>query len=476
MNSPCKPFKKILIANRGEIAVRVIRAAKELGLETVAVYSDIDAGSLHTRIADTKIHLGQSTAKNSYLNIEKIIAAAIQSGADAIHPGYGFFSENADFANAVREQNLVFIGPTPEVIKLMGDKDRARKKAIEIGVPVVPGTDVNLRIEELEKFANNVGYPVLIKATAGGSGRGMRLVEREEDFQRLKGEAEAEAEAAFANKSIIVEKYVTKPRHIEIQVFADSFGNVRHLGERDCSVQRRHQKIVEESPAYKLHPKVKERMFEAAINLTKSVNYLGAGTLEFLVEGGEEEKSNFYFLEMNTRIQVEHTVTEEVTGIDLVKLQLKVAAGEKIPFSQKEIKFSGHALQFRIYGENPATGFSPATGKIIYKSPTSGIGVREDTWVENGSKISAFYDALLAKLIIKGATREEAISRAKAVLNEYIIEGFPTTLDFHRWLLQQEDYSNGCIDVKWIERVYKGETIKSTVTGPLVLHADPQFT
>lgn len=466
-NNKNRKFLRILVANRGEIAVRVIRAIQELGMEAVAVYSEVDEGAMHTRLADKRIALKGNSAKDSYLNSEKIINAAIQSGADAIHPGYGFFSENAEFAKKVIENKICFIGPSPKTISLMGDKNVARQIAIKAKVPVVPGTQAGLDIKELIKFASKVNYPVLIKAIAGGSGRGMRVVNSENEFLQKIQEAQTEAEAAFGNKEIIVEKYLKNPRHIEVQVFADSYGKVIHLFERDCSLQRRHQKILEEAPAPNLNPKLRERILKAAVKLTKAVEYSGAGTLEFLVENPKLAKSGFYFLEMNTRIQVEHTVTEEITGIDLVKEQILVAAGQPLQYSQKDIKVSGHAIQFRVYGENPANNFSPCTGKITYISRPGGIGVREDTWVEAGSKLSPHYDALLSKLIIKAPTRELAIARAKAYLQHYNIEGLDNTLTFHRWVMEQPDFLEANYFTKWIESNYQGEAIYAKSTGPL---------
>ncbi len=462
-----RKFLRILVANRGEIAVRTIRAIQELGIEAIAVYSEADQGSLPMRIADDKIALKGNSAKDTYLNIDKIINAAIQSGADAIHPGYGFFSENAEFAKKVIENKICFIGPSPETISLMGDKNIARQIALKAKVPVVPGTKAGLEIKELIKFANNVGYPVLIKAVAGGSGRGMRVVNEEKEFLQKIQEAQAEAKAAFGNEEIIVEKYLKTPRHIEVQIFADNYGKVIHLFERDCSLQRRHQKIVEEAPAPNLNSKLREKILKAALKLTKTVKYCGAGTLEFLVENPRSAKSGFYFLEMNTRIQVEHTITEEITGIDLVKEQILVAQGHPLQYAQKDIKISKHAIQFRVYGENPVNNFSPITGKILYLSRPGGIGIREDTWVEAGTKLSPYYDALLSKLIVTAPNRELAIARAKAYLQHYNVEGLANTLTFHRWLLEQKDFLEADYFTKWIEANYQGEEVFAKSSGPL---------
>ncbi len=469
-----KKITRVLVANRGEIAVRIIRCARDCGIESVAVYSDADEGALHARLADRRIALGGSGAKDSYLNLEKLIAAAIQSGADAVHPGYGFFAENAEFAAAVRKAGMAFIGPSPEVIALMGDKHRAREQAKSSGVPVVPGTDAGPDAAAIIKFAKGAGYPVMIKAVAGGSGRGMRLVEKDEDVARLLEEARAEAEAGFKNPEVIVEKFITRPRHIEIQVFGDAQGKVVHFGERECSLQRRRQKIVEEAPAPRFHPALRKRMCEAAVKLAKDVKYTGAGTMEFLVEGGEDADSPFYFLEMNTRIQVEHPVTEAVTGVDLVKLQFQVAQGEPLGLAQKDIEFTGHALEFRVYAEDTAKEFRPATGKLRYFAPPSGPGVRVDSWVESGSRISAFYDSLLAKLIVSGATRDEALKRARRALSEFVVEGFENTLGFHRWLLEQEVFSAGGLDITWIEREYRGQKRSAHSVGPLRLPDEVQ--
>ncbi len=462
-----KAIRRVLVANRGEIAARVMRAVREAGMESVAVYSDADAGSLHVRLADRRVGLGASSARESYLNKEKLISAAVRSGADAIHPGYGFLAENAEFAAKVREAGLRFIGPSPEVILLMGDKDRARKKAIEVGVPVVPGTDAGASIDDLRAFADRVGYPVIVKAVAGGSGRGMRLVEAAAELEARLAEAAKEAEGAFGNGVVFVEKYVAKPRHIEIQVFGDSFGNAVHFGERECSLQRRHQKVVEESPAPRFHPGLRRRMLDAAVSLTKAVGYEGAGTLEFLVEGGEEEQSPFYFLEMNTRIQVEHTVTEEVMGVDLVRLQLEVAAGARLSEVEREPR--GHAFQFRIYAENPAEGFKPQSGTVAYMSRLGGPGVREDGWAEAGTKISAYYDSLLSKVVVWGETRAAAVERARRVLGECVVEGIANTLPFHRWVLEQDAFVRGDLYVRWIDDCYHGELVGARTVGPLEL-------
>jgi acetyl-CoA carboxylase biotin carboxylase subunit len=460
-------IKKLLIANRGEIAVRVIRAAKELGIETVAVYSDVDQGAMHVRLADHRICLGGKSAKESYLNQEKLILAVIQSGADAVHPGYGFFAENAGFADAVRAEGVSYVGPSSEVISLMGDKHEARKHAQTIGVPVIPGMSKGASVSEIKKFAEGIQYPVIVKAVAGGSGRGMRVVTKESELEEKLGEAIREAESSFGNGEVIVEKFLEKPRHIEAQIFGDKFGNVIHFGLRDCSVQRRNQKIIEEAGEIVLNGKLAEKILESAVKLGKSVNYLGAGTIEFLVEGGLDENSPFYFLEMNTRIQVEHTVSEEIYGVDLVKLQLEVEQGKKIATEEFGKNKVGHAIQFRINSEDPKKNFAPTSGRLLYVSRAGGIGVREDGWVESGTEISPYYDSLLTKLIITGNTRAEAIARAKAVLDDFVIDGLETTLSFHRYFVRTELFQEGIIDVRYLEREYKGEILPAKTPGPI---------
>lgn len=459
-------MKRLLIANRGEIAVRIIRAAKELGIETVAIYSDPDAGALHTRLADKKIALRGAQARDTYLHIEKVIQAATQAGADAIHPGYGFLSENSRFAAAVQEAELVFVGPDPSVMAIMGDKAQARKRVSEFGVPVVPG--FSGEVKELKHRATEIGYPVLIKAVAGGGGRGMRVVEEEKDFTSALSQAQQEAASSFANSEVLIEKYISKPRHIEVQVFGDISGNILHCYERECSIQRRHQKIIEEAEAPNLTPKLREKILAAAVNAARSVHYTGAGTIEFLVQGGMKETDPFYFLEMNTRIQVEHPVTEFITGLDLVKLQLEVANGEKLP-QQSAVRASGHAIEFRISAEDVTKQFQPTSGTVRYVSRAFGPGIREDSWIEAGTKVSPYYDSLLSKLIVFASTRSEALQRARRLMQEYVIEGIETTLPFHRWILEQDDFCAGQVDVKWVERNFSGETPSAPAQGPLRL-------
>ncbi|MCB0322179.1 MAG: ATP-grasp domain-containing protein [Bdellovibrionales bacterium] len=462
-------LQRLLIANRGEIAVRIIRAARAARVETIAVYSEADAGALHVRLADRAILIGPSPARQSYLSIDRLLDAAIQSGADAVHPGYGFLAENADFAHAVTNQGLVFVGPSAETIRVMGDKRRARECAVAAGVEVVPGTGADPSPDELEKFVSTVQFPVLVKAVAGGSGRGMRLVERKEDLAERIDEARREAEAAFGNGSVLLEKYLERPRHIEVQVFGDGRGQVVHLFERDCSVQRRHQKLVEESPAPGLHPRLRERICAAAVKVAQAVGYEGAGTVELLVEGGANPDDAFYFLEMNTRIQVEHPVTEEVTGIDLVREQLQVATGAGFSFDPSSLEQRGHAIELRIYAEDCRKSFAPQSGRLQYISRSGGPGVREDGWAEAGTTISPYYDSLLTKLIFSGPDRQATIERAIATVDTFVVDGLPTTLDFHRWLLRTEAFRSGAVDVKWVEREYRGEVVPPQSVGPLRL-------
>jgi acetyl-CoA carboxylase biotin carboxylase subunit len=464
-----KSIKCLLIANRGEIAVRIIRAARALGIKSVAIFSDADEGALHVRLADRAIALRGSSARESYLNREKVLNAAIQCGADAVHPGYGFFAENAAFADAVQKEGIIFVGPEVEAISAMGDKGKARALVAEHGVPIVPGTRVGLSVKELGKEAGRIGFPVLVKAVAGGSGRGMRLVERKEDLESKIAEAAREAEAAFGNGEVIIEKYLARPRHIEVQIFGDQHGHIVHFGERECSLQRRHQKVIEESPAPNLNPALRERICTAAVAAARAVNYSNAGTIEFLVEGGSDASDNFYFLEMNTRIQVEHPVTEIVHGIDLVKLQVLVAQGLPLPLEQERIVSRGHAIEFRVSAEDPRNNFSPTTGKLRYLHIPAGPGIREDGWIEPGTQITPYYDSLLSKLIVSGSNRKEALAAARVALHEMVVEGVPTTLGFHRWMLEQPDFQNGDLDVKWIERNYQGQVQEQSCVGPFIL-------
>ncbi len=439
-------FEKVLIANRGEIALRVIRTCHEMGLKTVAVFSTADRDSLHVRFADEAVCIGPPPSRESYLRMERIIAAAEVTGADAVHPGYGFLSENADFSQICSDHGLTFIGPTPETIRLMGDKSLAKGTMRAAGVPVVPGSegavdDVRAALE----LARGIGFPVMIKASAGGGGRGMRLVHDAADFERLFLAARSEADAAFGNPSLYVEKFIVRPRHIEIQVLGDGKGNVRHYGERECSIQRRHQKLLEESPSPAVDPELRRRMGDAAVRGAEAVNYAGAGTIEFLLDADR----NFYFMEMNTRIQVEHPVTEEVTGVDLIEHQIRVALGDTIdptPFEPVD-----HAIECRINAENPFRNFAPSPGTITSFHLPGGHGVRVDTHAYAGYVIPPYYDSMIAKLIVKGRTRELAIRKMRRALDEFVIEGIKTTIPFHQKLLADPAFGAGRFDTHFLE-------------------------
>jgi acetyl-CoA carboxylase biotin carboxylase subunit len=442
-------FKKVLIANRGEIALRVIRACRELGLETVAVYSEADRESLHVRFADDDVCIGPPPSRQSYLKIPNIIAAAEITGADAIHPGYGFLAENAEFADICKASNIVFIGPTGDQIRQMGDKATARRLAAEAGVPTVPGSPGTIDDpDEALAFAESIGFPVIIKATAGGGGKGMRIVLEAEQFSQLFGLAQNEALAAFNNGAVYVEKYIQHPRHVEIQVVGDNFGKVVHLGERDCSVQRRHQKLIEESPSPALSAVLRDRMGQAAVALASNIGYVGAGTLEFLLD----TDGSFYFMEMNTRIQVEHPVTEMVTSFDLVKEQIRVAANEPISFQGDGRRLRGHAIECRINAEDPARNFQPCPGLITAYHPPGGPGVRVDTHVYAGYTVPPYYDSLLAKVIVHGNDREEALTRMGQALDSFILEGVTTTIPFLARVIRHPDFVTGDIDTRFLER------------------------
>jgi acetyl-CoA carboxylase biotin carboxylase subunit len=441
-------FKKVLIANRGEIALRVMWACKELGLKTVAVYSEADAGSLHVRFADEAVCIGPPRNIESYLNIPAIISAAEITGADAIHPGYGFLSESAYLAEICEACNIRFIGPGPQAIRLMGDKSRAKKAMIKAGVPVVPGSQGVIEDEEKAvKIARDIGFPVILKASAGGGGRGMRIVRAASDVAQNFKAAQAEAQAAFGVPDVYLEKYVEGPRHIEIQVMADSKGNVVHLGERECSIQRRHQKIIEEAPSIAVADKLRRRMGRTAVEAAAAVQYVNAGTIEFLVD----KDGSFYFMEMNTRIQVEHGVTELVTGRDLVKEQIHVAAGEALSFSQKDVDFNGHALECRINAEDPWS-FTPSPGTIRHFFQPGGPGIRVDTFAHEGCEISPYYDSMIAKLMSHGRTRGEAIARMKRSLEVMVVEGIKTNIPLHRKILDDPDFVAGRFDTGFMER------------------------
>ena len=442
-------FDKVLIANRGEIALRVIRACRELGVSTVAVYSDADAMAPHVREADEAVHIGAAPSAESYLRGERIIDAALQTGARAIHPGYGFLSEREWFARAVRDAGLVFVGPPPEAIAAMGSKTSARQLAIAAGVPVVPGTTDALRdAAEATTVAAKLGYPVLVKASAGGGGKGMRVVARESDLPGALDAARREARNAFGDDAVYIEKYIAGPRHVEIQILADQHGTVLSLGERECSIQRRHQKMVEEAPSVAVSPELRRRMGETAVAAARAAGYVNAGTCEFLLDG----TGQFFFLEMNTRLQVEHPVTEMVTGIDLVQWQLRIAAGERLPFRQEEIVPTGWAMECRITSEDPSNGFLPSTGRIGYLRLPGGPGVRWDGGIGIGSEIGLHYDPMLAKLIVWAPSRDAAIARMHRALLELTVDGVATSRDFHLRVMEDPEFRRGDIEIQWLER------------------------
>ena len=441
-------FKKVLIANRGEIALRVIRACRELGVQTVAVYSEADRESLHVRFADDDVCIGPAAARESYLRIPRLIAAAEITGADAIHPGYGFLAENAEFAETCAASNITFIGPTADQIRVMGDKAAARKAMTAVGVPIIPGTPGPVEdVDEALGFARDIGFPVIIKAAAGGGGKGMRVAREPDDFARSFQLARSEALSAFGNGDVYVEKYLDRPRHIEFQILGDKHGNVIHLGERDCSVQRRHQKLIEEAPSPAMTPELRAAMGDAAVRGAKAIDYVGAGTIEMLLN----EDRSFYFMEMNTRIQVEHPVTEMLTGVDLVKEQIRVAAGHKL--TVKELPtLRGHVIECRVNAEDPARNFQPSPGKIEIFHPPGGPGVRLDTHVYAGYKVPPYYDSLIAKLICQGRDRQEALRRMQMALESFIIEGVTTTIPFLARVIMSKEFQAGDIDTKFLER------------------------
>jgi len=442
-------IKKILIANRGEIAVRIIRACKELGIETVAVYSEADSEALHVQMADEAYCIGPHLSKESYLNIPNIISVAKLTGCDAIHPGYGFLAENENFARLVQECQLIFVGPNPDAIHQMGIKDIARETMKKAGVPIVPGSEgIIENIDEALNIAREIGYPIIIKATAGGGGKGIRVARNEEELIKGINITQQEAQTAFGNPGVYLEKYIEDFRHVEIQVLADQYGNVIHLGERDCTIQRRLQKLLEEAPSPALNDEIRNRMGEAAVNAAKAVNYSGAGTIEFIYD---YKNQNFYFMEMNTRIQVEHPVTELITGVDLIKEQILVASGVPLRYKQEDIQFTGWAIECRINAENPEKNFMPSPGKIQMYLPPGGLGVRVDSAAYPGYSIPPYYDSMIAKLIVHGNTREEAISRMKRALSEFAIEGVSTTIPFHLRLLEHEAFTSGNFNTKFLE-------------------------
>lgn len=450
-------IKKVLIANRGEIAVRIIRAAKEMGIETVAIYSEADRDALHSQLADEAYCVGPAATKDSYLNMSNIISVAVLTKCDAVHPGYGFLAENADFADLCSDCNITFIGPSAEAISQMGTKDAARETMRKAGVPVVPGSQGIVQdAEEGKKIAKKIGYPVIIKATAGGGGKGIRVAENEEKLVSGIKTTQAEAEAAFGDPGVYIEKFIEDFRHVEIQIMADNHGNVIHLGERDCTIQRRLQKLIEESPSPALDEKTRQKMGRAAVKAAKAVHYSGAGTIEFIYE--PKEKS-FYFMEMNTRIQVEHPVTELVTGIDLVKQQFLVASGEELGIKQQDVKLSGWAMECRINAENPERNFMPAPGEIKFYLPPGGNGVRIDSAAYPNYKIPPFYDSMIAKLICYADTREEVVEKMKRALSEFAIDGIPSTIPFHIKVLETEAFRSGDFNTKFLE---KNDVMKNT--------------
>jgi len=456
-------FKKILIANRGEIAVRVIRACRDLGVSPVAVYSEADAGALHVRMSDEAYGVGPPPSGQSYLNIDALIDVATRAGAEAIHPGYGFLAENADFARAVAAAGLVFIGPAPDAMATMGSKTNARRAAIEAGVPVVPGTTEPLRsLAEAREAAAKFGFPVMLKAAAGGGGKGMRQVAVDSDLGSAFEAAQSEAAAAFGNPEIYLEKVVERPRHIEIQIFADAEGSVVHLGERECSIQRRHQKVIEECPSPINDPDLRRRMGADAVRIARAVNYVGAGTVEFLVSDVTRE---FYFLEMNTRLQVEHPVTELVTGFDLVREQINVAAGRALSFTQDDVRWLGHAIECRVYAEDPDNNFLPSPGKITFLRVPAGPGIRDDGGVTQGDEVSIYYDPMISKLAAWGRTREEAIDRLRRALDEYAVGGIKTTLPFFREIVRDEEFIAGRLDTGFIPRFNERRAERKSGTG-----------
>ncbi len=442
-------FHKILIANRGEIAIRIIRACKELGIKTVAVYSQADSNSLHVKLADESVCIGPASSALSYLNVNAIISAAELTDSDAIHPGYGFLSENADFAEVCEKCGITFIGPSPESMRIMGDKISARQAVIKQNVPILPGTKEAVEtVDDAIKIAKEIGFPVIIKATAGGGGRGMKIVHTQAGLANAFTTARAEAQAGFGNPEVYIEKFCEDPRHIEIQILADKHGNVIHLGERDCSIQRRHQKLIEEAPSTISTPELREAMGGAAVRAAAAVGYNSVGTVEFLVD----KQNNFYFMEMNTRVQVEHPVTEMVTGVDIVREQICSAAGLKLRYKQEDIKINGHAIECRINAEDPLK-FTPCPGKITAYHPPGGLGVRVDSFVYDQYTVVPHYDSMIAKLIVHAETREDAIKRMSRALDEYIIEGIKTTIFFHKTIMANKDFIEGNIDTSFLDRI-----------------------
>lgn len=456
-------FKKILIANRGEIALRIVRACKEMGIKTVVVYSKADEDSLAVRYADESVCIGPGPSNQSYLLIERIISVAEICDVEAIHPGYGFLAENAHFAEVCARCNITFIGPTPAQMKAMGDKAVARETMKKAGVPTTPGSDGVIGTEaEALKIARKLKYPVIVKASAGGGGRGMRIAHNDNSLIQGFHAAKTEAERAFGNGEVYIEKYIENPKHIEVQILADNFGNVLYLGERDCSMQRRHQKIIEESPCPSISSALRKKLGEAAVKAAKAVKYTSAGTIEFLLSPKNNE---FYFMEMNTRVQVEHTVTEMVCGIDIIKEQIRIAAGEPLKIQQKEVSLKGHAIECRINAEDPYRNFAPCPGVVDFYCPPGGLGVRVDSHVYSGYRIPSLYDSMIGKLIVHAPTREEAIARAIVALDQFMISGVKTSIPFQRFLLKTREFTEGQYDTGFIERVMKGGVFDSEKSG-----------
>lgn len=476
-------MNKILVANRGEIALRVMRSAREMGIKTVAIYSDADRLSPHVKFADEAVNIGPSPSNESYLCIDKIIEAAKTLNVDGIHPGYGFLSENAKFAQEVEDAGITFIGPSPHSIEIMGNKLAAKEAVANFDIPMVPGTDEAVKdINQAKQTAESIGFPVLLKAAAGGGGKGMRVVNNVEEFEEQMQRAMSEAESAFGDGSVFIEKYITQPRHIEIQVLADSHGNIVHLFERECSIQRRHQKVVEEAPSSVLTNDLRQKMGQSAVDVARSCAYTGAGTVEFLLD----EDHNYYFLEMNTRLQVEHPVTEMITGIDMVKEQIKIARGEELNFVQDDLKITGHAVELRVYAEDAHNNFLPDTGKLnIYIKP-DGPGIRVDDGFEEGMEIPIFYDPMISKLVTYGSTREEAIIRMSRAIDEYKVVGVQTTLPFGKFVMEHPEFRNGNISTRFIEQYFNPEELEShdedeqkvaaIIAGQLLLNDTPSTT
>ncbi len=446
-------FKKVLIANRGEIAVRIIRACREIGIPTVAVYSEADANSLHVSLATEAYCIGPAESSRSYLNIPAILSAALISGADAIHPGYGFLSENAEFAEICAKHNIKFIGPSADSMRAMGDKSNARKTMSSKNVPIIPGTDILKNIKEAKQAAKKIGYPVIIKATAGGGGKAMRVVNNESELEMNINLCKQEAEKFFANSDVYMEKFLVNPRHIEVQVLADKFGNAIHLGERDCSIQRRHQKLIEEAPSPAVNKSLRKKLGEAAVRAAKAVNYEGVGTIEFLLDSSKK----FYFMEMNTRLQVEHGISEMISNIDIVREQINIAAGHKLSYKQEDVKINGHAIECRINAEDPDKNFMPAAGEINGYIQPGGFGVRVDSHVYSGYKIPPYYDSMISKLMCWAPNREQARRRMYRALKEYVITGIKTTLPFHQDLIEDEVFIGGNFDTGFMETYKKEE-------------------